>query len=122
MHNAKTHEQQKSTNIILVPIKISFFGSASTQTLLMHMVSTTGYNGHLNKKRSIAKWHIKTTLLRPMYSLQAGEFIPPGFNNNIVTKHDVESHYTSLAFNGYAHFWYSCELYVVVTLELNPMP
>ena len=38
-----------------------------------------------------------------------------GFDNDIVAKHDVESHYTSLAFNGYAHFRYSCELYVAVT-------
>ena len=38
----------------------------------------------------------------------------PEFDNDIVAKHDVESHYTSLAFNGYAHFWYSRELYVAV--------
>ena len=34
--------------------------------------------------------------------------------DDIVSKHDVESHYTSLAFNSYAHFWYSHELYVAV--------
>ena len=38
-----------------------------------------------------------------------------GFDKDIVAKYDVESHYTSLAFKGYAHFWYSRELYVVVT-------
>ena len=39
----------------------------------------------------------------------------PGFDNDIVAKHDIESHYTSLAFNGYAHFWYSRDLYIAVT-------
>ena len=53
----------------------AFFCSASTQTVLMHMVGTTEYKGHLNLKCSTTKRHIKTTLLRPMYSLQAGEFI-----------------------------------------------
>ena len=39
----------------------------------------------------------------------------PGSDNDIVTKHDIESHYTMLAYNGYAHFWYSHELYVAIT-------
>ena len=39
----------------------------------------------------------------------------PGFDNDIVAKQDVESHYTSLAFNSYVQFWYSRELYVAVT-------
>ena len=54
---------------------LAFFCSASTQTVLMRTIGTTEYKGHLNLKRSTAKRHIKTTLLRPTYSLQAGEFI-----------------------------------------------
>ena len=46
----------------------------------------------------------------------------PRFDNDIVAKHDVESYYISLALNGYAHFWYSRELYLLVTRKLNPMP
>ena len=79
---------------------LAFFCSASTQTVLVRTVGTTEYKGHLNLKRSTAKRHIKTTLLRPTYN-------SPGLDNDIVAKHDVERHYTSLAFNGYAHFWYS---------------
>ena len=52
-----------------------FFCSASTQTVLMRTVGTTEHKGHLNFKRSTAKRHMKTTLLRPTYSLLAGEFI-----------------------------------------------
>ena len=29
----------------------------------------------------------------------------PGYDDDIVAEHDVESHYTSLAFYGYAHFY-----------------
>ena len=54
---------------------LAFFCSASTQTVLMCMIGTTEYKGHLNLKRSTAKQHRKTTLLHPTYSLQAGEFI-----------------------------------------------
>ena len=63
----------------------------------------------------LQKQHQQQAYLLLTYSLQAGEFIPPGFDNDIVAKLDVESHYTSLAYNGYAHFWYSRELYVEVT-------
>ena len=52
-----------------------FFCSAPTQTVLMCTVGTTESKGHLNLKRLTAKWHIKTTFLRPAYSLQAEDFI-----------------------------------------------
>ena len=94
---------------------LAFFCSASTQTVLMRTIGTTEYKGHLNLKRSTTKRHIKTMFLRPTYSFTGWRIHSPGFDNNIVAKHDVESHYTSLVFNGYAHFWYSRELYVAVT-------
>ena len=92
--------------------RLAFFCYASTRTVLTRTVGITEYKGHLNLKRSTAKRHIKTTLLRPTYSLQAGD---AGFDNDIVAKQDVKSRYTSLAFNGYAHLWCSRELYFAVT-------
>ena len=89
---------------------LAFFCSALTQTVLMRMIGITEYKGHSNSsdlsklKRSTAKWHIKTTLLHPTYSLQAAELINRDMTNDIITEHDVESHYTSLAFYGYTHF------------------
>ena len=51
-----------------------FFCSASTQTVLMRTVGTTEYKDHLNLKRSTTNGNIKTTLLCPTDTLQAGEF------------------------------------------------
>ena len=39
----------------------------------------------------------------------------PGCENDTVAEHNIESHNTSLAFYGYAHFCWSHELYVAVT-------
>ena len=93
---------------------LAFFCSASTQIVLMRTVGTTEYKGHLNLKHSTTKRHIKTHVSTSYVQLTGRRIHSPGFDNNIVTKHDVESHYTSLVFNGYAHFWYSRELYVTV--------
>ena len=45
----------------------------------------------------------------------------PGYDD-IVAEHDVESRDTLLALYGYAHFFYSRELYIAVTWTLNLMP
>ena len=78
----------------------------------MHTVAITEYEDHLNLKRSTAKRHTKTTCTSASYVQLTGWRIhSPGFDNDIVAKHDVEN---SLTFNGYAHFWHSRELYVAV--------
>ena len=46
---------------------------------------------------------IKTTLLRYV-QLTGRRIKKPEYDNDIVTEHVVESHYTSLAFYGYVHF------------------
>ena len=92
---------------------LAFFCSASTQTVLMRTIGTTEYKGHLNLKRSTVKQHIKTTLLRPTYSLQAGEFIHQDLTTYSRKARRRKPLCGSLAFNGYAHFWYSRELYTL---------
>ena len=79
-----------------------FFCSALTQTVLICTVGSTECKDHLQLKHSTAEWHIKTTLLCPTYSLQAAELIH-GYDNDIVTEHNVESHDTSLTFYGYTN-------------------
>ena len=40
----------------------------------------------------------------------------PGYDSNLVAEHDAESHYTSLAFYGYANFELSRVLFKALTL------
>ena len=60
------------------PCPIVLFAACSSvppQTVLTRTVGSREYKGHLQLKCSIAEWHIKSTLLFPMYSLQAKELI-----------------------------------------------
>ena len=52
-------------------------------------------------------------LLCPTCSFKAAKLIHE--DDNIDTQHEIETHPTSLAFYGYAHFSWSRALYVAVT-------
>ena len=54
-------------------------------------------------QHSTTEWHIKTTLLCLLYSLQATELIH-WYMTDIDAEHNVEIHDISLTFHGYAHF------------------
>ena len=74
----------------------------------MCTVSSREYKGHLQLKRMIAE-HIETTLLCPMYSLEAIEHIHGDTTIYVVAEHDAESRNTSLALYvfmiSYTHMW-----------------
>ena len=71
----------------------------------------TEYKGHLQLKRSTTVRHLKTMLLCPTCSSKTHS----RRYDDIDAEHDIETHHTSLAFYGYAHFSWTRELYVAVT-------
>ena len=79
--------------------------------------AVTEYKGHLQLKRSTTERHIKTTLLCPTF--KGRKTHSWRYDNDIDTEHEIETHHTSLAFYGYAHFSWSRALYVAVTWKIK---
>ena len=101
---------------------LAFFCSASTQTVLTHMVSSNRVQRSLAVE-ALDHWTTCKDHASMSYVQYKGRKThSQRYDNDIDTQHEIEPHHTSLALYGYAHFSWSRVLYVAVTWKWNPMP
>ena len=96
------------------------FCSGSTQFSCTRS-AVTEYKSHLQLKRSTTEWH-----KRPRFCVLCAVQKPQNSFTEIWQRYRCRAWYRNppylIAFYGYAHFSWSCELYVEVTWKLNPKP
>ena len=94
---------------------LAFFCSASTQAVLTHTVGSNRVQRSLAVEvlnhRTTYKDHASVSYVQ----FKGCKTHSRRYDNDIDTEHEIETHHTSLAFYGYAHFSWSCALYVAVT-------
>ena len=99
---------------------LAFFCSASTQTVLTHTVGSNRVQRSLAVE-ALNHWTTYKDHASVSYvQFKGRKTHSRRYDNDIDTEHEIETHHTSLAFYGYAHFSWSRALYVAVTWKLNP--